>query len=693
MQLRSVSLRDWKAFEEARFDFPKPDGERNIILIGGENGFGKTTLFEALALGLFGRDGIRLVSRAAAAADDSARNVSFRDFMERALNGRAIARGRTNCRITLTFEDDAGEKIEIERKWHFTPDGKLRAGDSGDEVRIVTGRGNKVVGPPVSESDPHGWYRDWVSRVFMPTTLAGFFLFDGEAASVYAERDMGQQVRDGIEGLLGLTWLRELADTLLKYADARRNEVPKSVRGQAIEVAEAEVATIERDLNAAEFALKEIEAGLAQTELEQGSLTRELAGYGTGTRAQLEELTTAKARDERAFQEASERLQKIAIDELPLALSGAALRTRVVKQLAGEAIRESWLASQRQGRDRADGVLESVETQLRFLAPPLVASQMDAVKEAVREALDQLWNPAPSGAAEAVRHSHAAGPMNDRVQQRLLQAAHLTSTSLSDLLARMARASRSVQDLEAAIRGTEVAAPELERKKARLMELSTLAGSLHQQKGAKSNFIGSRRPELETKRKNLARLTAQLDQSVKPARLANRAEEVARMLGDLVGDALPMQTEAVANKMTEAVRAMAHRSDFLNRVEITPEGLVRLLTPDGRDLREFDLAAGEKQVFTQALFSALGQVSGRVFPLVIDTPLGRLDEDHRINVLRHLAQRQGQVLLISTNTEVVGSYLDAIRQRVLKAYRIENQIDGSLGRSYPVEGYFPGQGL
>lgn len=165
------------------------------------------------------------------------------------------------------------------------------------------------------------------------------------------------------------------------------------------------------------------------------------------------------------------------------------------------------------------------------------------------------------------------------------------------------------------------------------------------------------------------------------------------MLEALIADAWPLQSQAVSEAMTASVQAMAHRNELLRRVEITDTGDVRLLTPNGQDLREIDLSAGEKQIFTQALFSAIAQVTGRIFPLVLDTPLGRLDEQHRINVLRHLAARTSQVILISTNTEVVGPYLDAIRDRVAKAYRIENRTDGDLGRSWPVEGYFSGQGL
>lgn len=165
------------------------------------------------------------------------------------------------------------------------------------------------------------------------------------------------------------------------------------------------------------------------------------------------------------------------------------------------------------------------------------------------------------------------------------------------------------------------------------------------------------------------------------------------MLDELCADALPLQTTAIAKEMTKAIRAMAHKKDLFQRVNITSDSEVQLLGPDGRNLREIDLSAGEKQVFTQALFAAVTAVSERIFPLVIDTPLGRLDDEHRIGVLKHLAQRSSQVILISTNTEVVGPYLQAIRSRVAKAYRIENKTEGDIGSSWPVEGYFSGQGI
>ncbi|MDW8340457.1 MAG: AAA family ATPase [Geminicoccaceae bacterium] len=173
MYLRRLELYDFKAFELAKFEFPPPRPNKNVILIGGRNGFGKTTLFEALAIGLFGRDGIRLVARARPGAEPTDRAETFARFMERALFAEALARGRSRCRIVSIFQDEEGEPIEIYRTWHFSDSGHLRP--RGEEVHIVRGWKREVVAPPADDTDPDAWYREWIFRTFMPVNQVAFF--------------------------------------------------------------------------------------------------------------------------------------------------------------------------------------------------------------------------------------------------------------------------------------------------------------------------------------------------------------------------------------------------------------------------------------------------------------------------------------------------------------------------------------
>lgn len=694
MYIRSIKLRDWKAYETAMFEFPAPGSRKNVVLIGGRNGFGKTTLFEALALGLFGRDGLLLVLRAGVASDEQRLSQNFRSFIERALFAGAMPRGRSSCSIELNFVDEHGEPVEIVRKWHFSSAGKLKQGDAGEELRILEGSARRPIVPPRSEADHESWFRDWISRKFLPTSLAGFFLFDGESASIYAERDMGVQIREGINGLLGLNWLEQLAKDLRQYASVKRTQLPKGASTEAISQLDIQIEAMECELTTAESRLREIEADRQSSDRERESLTRELAaGYGSGTRAQFEELAKEKSDYERQYANAEDELRKIAEMDLPLALVGQQLHWRVGERLEQERLREQWEAATTQREERTSQVIDLFDEQLADIAPPLTVGQVDSVKVAVQRALERLWFPPPAGVADSFRHPHARGPLLQRVLDRVESAQTVSVEKVRELLDAIDRTAAKLREVQATIRQAEGVTPQSEEKQTRLERLNARIAELDRTCGEIVNLKRSRTDDIQQKRGELGRLTGQLDQSQKPARLANRAEQVADMIDALVHEAWPLQTQHVAEEMTRAIRGMAHRNDYLSRVRIDEAGAVALLSPKGDDLRQYDLSAGEKQIFTQALFSAVAAVSEREFPLVVDTPLGRLDEQHRLNVLRHLASRKGQVILISTDTEVVGPYLDAIRSKVCKAYIICNETGDGIGRSWSEEGYFTGQDI
>jgi DNA sulfur modification protein DndD len=103
------------------------------------------------------------------------------------------------------------------------------------------------------------------------------------------------------------------------------------------------------------------------------------------------------------------------------------------------------------------------------------------------------------------------------------------------------------------------------------------------------------------------------------------------------------------------------------------------------------LSAGERQLLAVSLLWGLAKASRRPLPAIIDTPLGRLDSSHR----RHLVERyfphaSHQVLLLSTDEEIGGEYLDAIRPSVGHSYLLEfNEAERS---STVKPGYFEGDG-
>jgi DNA sulfur modification protein DndD len=132
---------------------------------------------------------------------------------------------------------------------------------------------------------------------------------------------------------------------------------------------------------------------------------------------------------------------------------------------------------------------------------------------------------------------------------------------------------------------------------------------------------------------------------------------------------------------------------LVKNIEIAPDCSVRLLGDRGRDLRSLDASAGEEQIFALSLIAAIAKVSGARVPVVMDTPLARLDTDHRTNVLRYFAgQASEQVILLSQPDEVHGPYLKVIKDRLGAKYHLEyEELGDGVGRAQVREGYFPSE--
>lgn len=692
MHLESIELRDWKAFEDTRFDFPAPTKNKNVVLIGGRNGFGKTSVFEALVLGLFGRDGLGLVQRAGAASDEQRRAQTYRDFMERALFAGALAEGRLSCRVALRFSDEDLEPIWVERTWYFTSRGALRQGESAEQLQIFQGSERRIVSPPRGEDDFDGWYRDWISRTFLPTSLAGFFLYDGEAAAIYAERDMAHQVRGGIEGLLGLNWLRRLEKDLRDYAHSRRAQTARGADAGTVALLDQAVALLEGEVDVAEQRLARIEVELAETDIHLDRLTRAL-GYGAQTRESSETVVRERAMLDMAFSGAQRLLTDAAQRELPFLVAGGDLLDRVAERLRAEARsrQQQQLSADRQAA--IDRVRKKTQDLFERVDPPLSAKQQREITEAFEAALAGLWPVGDQGNIGPVRHDYASVENLLRTGDALHGFAQSSWDGALAAVLEMRVAAKGALQVERELGSQRLDAPDFAQVQTDLSHVVSQQGQLREERAVLRNSYESRSAELNQKRRELSRLAARFGAADRPAQLTLRAEAVAEMLVGLLEEAWPTQAASLALAMSAAMRSMTHRKEYLHNIVIEDDGTVQLLSPRGRDLRQLDLSAGEKQIFTQALFSAVGEISGREFPMVIDTPLGRLDDAHRSNVLKHLAKRNGQIFLISTDTEVVDRYLDVVRSRVCACYIIENEVRNGVAVSKAKEGYFEGQGF
>ncbi len=687
MYLSAATLRDWKAFTSAVFEFPAPEPGKNIVVIGAPNGYGKTSLFEAVVLGLFGRDGLPLIARSPFSGNDKDRlATSYKNFLEKALHRGAIDTGRYSCSVKLRFVDDEGDAIELQRIWHFSDSGVYRPQD--EEIHIYEGPTRTAVGPSgLQGNDRIDWYRDYIARNFLPYYLAAFFLFDGEQVSAFAEREMAAQVRTGIEGLLGIPVLRELAEDLRNYAAVRRRDSP-NVSDKTVERLEIERDVLRSQVGEKTARIEEVEPELTRLREERDKLTRELASFGTGSQAQLQERLEQLSQYRRTLESDLARLETLLAKDMALALAGGPLRKELEAQLDAEGVLERWESGKRQGDSNLERFIAAMRSEVANIKPRLLDTQADTVLAKARIAWEQLWYPPPNESADGYLHPYLNELDRSKVIDELRALDVLGAPSIVEILTSVSANEEALHRLQEEVTHTESVSPHVEKKREQLTQYNAQIEELGREFGALKRETASLETQLATKNTELTKLAVQMDQAQPSIRRSTRAYEVASMVDEIVANAVPSQIQAVAHGMTEAHHSMAHKKDLIERIAIDEACDVKLLNKEGLDIRNFDLSAGEKQIFTQSLISAVASVSGRDFPMVVDTPLGRLDVEHRKGVLKHLVTRGSQVILLSTNTEVVGEYLDAIEKHVQKFYRIEFERIGDIGQSTVVEGYF-----
>lgn len=680
MYIRQIILTNWKAYKSVDFKFPEPTETQNVVLIGARNGYGKTSLFQAILLGMYGKEGFDLIRRPPLSSG-SGQHSSYQNFLKNVLH-KNHDDGIKSCSVEITIVDDEGSPVEIRRTWHFNQSGEYRPQD--DSVEILEGIKRKPIGPPNDREDRVAWYRNYVARVLLPSHLSSFFVFDGEKASIFADHDMAEQVKIGITGLLGIPIINDLADDLRSYASARRSQAP-DVTDDTIDELENDRNKLKDRLSENESRLGTLEPQITKFKCERDELQQELAAFGSGsqteTRRQIEQVASIDS----DIQKQTSELESLLANDIALALAGVGLRERLSTRLASESILDKWETGKQQGDSRIDAFIDALDLGVSEINPSVGETRRERIMEIARNAWDKLWYPPPLNCADEYHHPYLDESGRGNVRQHLQRLGEVSAPSVINLLDSIDADSGKLKRLRAEIAHLESVAPHLEKKRERLILLNSEIGNLDQEIGAIRRENQSLDAQIKIKNENLGGLYARRDKAKPVARKISRAIDVANMIDEIVLAAVPSQIEAIANAMTTAYKDMAHKQ-IVERIYIDDKCSVKLLDKTGIDVRNLDASAGEKQIFTQALISAVSSVWGRTFPMVIDTPLGRLDERHRRGVLQHLTKPNKQVILLSTDTEVVDDYLRVIESSIQKKYLINHDV--STGISTAMVGYF-----
>lgn len=125
----------------------------------------------------------------------------------------------------------------------------------------------------------------------------------------------------------------------------------------------------------------------------------------------------------------------------------------------------------------------------------------------------------------------------------------------------------------------------------------------------------------------------------------------------------------------EAVQELYHIVGSNSREAIidycSSANLEQIILPIRIDQTAF--SNGEKQIFIMALYHSLVQLGRHEIPFIIDTPFARIDTQHRKNISTYFFSRlHGQVFILSTNEEINSDHVQILKDKIATTYTLEN---------------------
>jgi DNA sulfur modification protein DndD len=683
MWISRISLRNFKSYRNQSFEFPQPANGRNLVLIGGVNGYGKTTLLEAVYAGLYGEEALN--HKALDRAGLKARGYGH--FLENAFYKHALRNGEDRMEVIIEITHPERGQLRITRKWFFNGSGRYN-----DQRLIIQEQGKQDNAWKIR---PEETLPILLTVYAIPPWLAPFFFFDGEKIAVLADEDRTGWILSGLESLSGVVLVKELREKLAEYS-AKKNRQQGDMDAQRVNELGEQLARAKARNEEVTAALHELKEELRQGGDERDRLTRQLSDLAQGSDARtLAEVAEAIAKAEQQEELSHTALRQMLATSLPLQLVRRPLHQALAEALMQEDKLTSWEHSRDELQPRWQKFHDSFFCS-EWIAPLcMLPGGRTALERTLSEAWESLFFPKPEGCAESHWHTYlqsnerskleamrrrirvSSGELRDRAQQ--LEETRETKWRLQQERIRLEGADGNDRSAEVA------------RIRAELEQINLRRDELNREILALENELKSLRADIPQISATFERERKRLVESHPERTAAQRAERIVKMIDDMLPALYKLKLADLSSAATRIFRRLHHK-DQVARIVIQDDGQAMLYSHEGTEIT-LPKSSGEAQLFVLSLVGALAEVTGYKVPLIVDTPLARLSEQHCQNLLDFWASDDSrQVILLAQDKEIGAMEYARLHNHVGKTYLLRHQQMGhGVGSSEALaDQYFAG---
>ena len=622
-----------------------------VILFGGKNGAGKTTLLDAIRLCLYGRTSLGGRVR----KDDY--HGYIREHIHRPFDGNLLK----NVSVSLGFEYVHAGVLSV---YDATRSWRIDGNTVQESIHIQK---NEEV---FREVDSRHW--DEFLRDLIPPGIADLFFFDGEQIQALADESTEAiALETAINGLLNIDLIGRLRSDLSLYSNQQAQRERTQLQAEA-----EQLQSRAQQLNQDASELRQDRAGLVarldylrkQTEHSRQVLVREGVSF-------LEQRYALEARQKelrRLIEQTENSIHELAAGLLPFAIApnwSAKLRLRLQNETLAE--KQQFITEVHEEYTAHLTTLLADKDFQKRAAPKLSTIAWMKLSNEVVNALHH------GDAQTDIRSIHSLSPqareqIKNNIENVLNEVPRLV-TQLSAELERLEEEQTSVTRALRQVPDEAIANPLI----ANFQGLAEQVGEITQQIAILDEQLRqseSQAAEVERVRKKAWMEIAELgDVDIRIA----RAAKIQGILDHYQARITEEKLRRLEDRVAEYFNLLCRKQSLVSFVNIDPDRYtVSLHTQNGTVLPKSSLSAGERQLYAMALLWALRAVSGRQLPIIMDTPMGRLDTDHRRTLLTNFFPLAAhQLILLSTDTEVDVDAFALLQPYVSRAYLLNFNLE------------------
>lgn len=631
----------------------KKQENKNLYCIYGNNGYGKTSFIQCakiLFLGIGLLDDDKIVPQIKSFAKNL--NLTTRQFIKGdGINWRGI------LNESAYKEDKEDFYIEFsgiydDKNFCIRRSFKKNDSDFSEMLEFTLDK----------ENYKNQQAQEMLNKI-MPPNLVEFFFFDGEQIESISN-NLRTEFRDKIEEILGIKSLGTAINAIESYQkELKDNENKNKEEAHRLSQLRGEIESIQNDINFKESKIKECESEMESQDSKTKQLQRQIDKLGADSSEEKANLIREK-------------------DELDKNLQS-------YKTSFKESIKAVIFANNA-------SLIQELENELKDLETKQSQNDIQSYKKLLPElkkiANDELKSLEIDEEYSAIFES-VLEALPQKLESKIFKDSFITSDMLLPLKQSLARWERTtlandiseIKNIKAKLEQNKAEQEELnsdEYTKNRIATLSQERQKAKHLKDAKNNerdnlLLECRdlKNKKDEKEKEIYRLEQNID--------TQRIDEKLIILKSLQ-DSLQNYKARLIDKLRDRLKDLILqnyrkliRNDNVRGLEIDDDFSIKLKDENDDAVVIENQSSGQKQILAIAIFWALSKLDKFNLPLIIDTPLARIDSENRANIIQNYYANGMQVIILPLNSEMGKKELEYAKHSLSQIYKIENTSDRS----------------